>query len=63
PVPIVVVGRAVEGRRLRDGVLADVTPTILELAGRPPWPGVVGRSLLDPVLPSDRPSSQRSVRP
>jgi 2,3-bisphosphoglycerate-independent phosphoglycerate mutase len=63
PVPIVAVGRAVEGRRLQDGVLADVTPTILELAGLPTWPGVVGSSLLDPVLPSDRPSSQRSVRP
>ncbi|MGZ8527907.1 MAG: 2,3-bisphosphoglycerate-independent phosphoglycerate mutase [Candidatus Limnocylindrales bacterium] len=63
PVPIVVVGRAVDGRRLHDGVLADVTPTILELAGLPTWPGVVGTSLLDPVLPSDGPSSQRSVRP
>ena len=63
PVPIVAVGRAVEGRRLHDGVLADVTPTILELAGLPTWPGVAGTSLLDPVLPSDGPSSQRSVRP
>jgi 2,3-bisphosphoglycerate-independent phosphoglycerate mutase len=63
PVPIVAVGRSVEGRRLHDGVLADVTPTILELAGLPTWPGVVGVSLLDPVLPSDGPSSQRSVRP
>ncbi len=33
PVPILVAGRAVAGRRLHDGVLADVTPTILELAG------------------------------
>ena len=63
PVPIVAVGRAVDGRRLHDGVLADVTPTILDLARLPTWPGVVGRSLLDPVLPSDRPSSQRSDRP
>jgi 2,3-bisphosphoglycerate-independent phosphoglycerate mutase len=63
PVPMVVVGRAVDGRRLHDGVLADVTPTILELAGLPTWPGVVGTSLLDPVLRSDGPSSQRSVRP
>ena len=63
PVPIVAVGRAVDGRRLHDGVLADVTPTILELAGLPTWPGVVGTSLLDPVLPSDGPSSQRSARP
>ena len=63
PVPIVVVGRAAVGRRLHDGVLADVTPTILDLAGLPAWPGVVGGSLLEPVLPSDRPSSPRSERP
>lgn len=46
PVPIVIIGRAVVGRSLRDGVLADVAPTILELAGLTPWPGVTGRSLL-----------------
>ena len=33
PVPIVAIGRAVAGRTLRDGVLADVAPTIVELAG------------------------------
>ena len=48
PVPIVAVGRSVEDRRLRDGVLADVTPTILDLAGLPPWPGITGHSLLEP---------------
>ncbi|HJW22125.1 MAG TPA: 2,3-bisphosphoglycerate-independent phosphoglycerate mutase [Candidatus Limnocylindrales bacterium] len=47
PVPIVGVGRAFDGRRLHDGILADVAPTILELAGQPRWPGVSGRSLLD----------------
>jgi 2,3-bisphosphoglycerate-independent phosphoglycerate mutase len=62
PVPILIAGRAVAGRRLHDGVLADVTPTILELAGLVPWPGVVGRSLLEPVLPSDGPSRPRSDR-
>ena len=46
PVPIVIAGRSVEGRTLRDGVLADVAPTILELAGLPGWPGISGRSLL-----------------
>jgi len=46
PVPIVLAGRSVEGRSLRDGVLADVAPTILELAGLPGWPGITGRSLL-----------------
>ena len=36
------------GRRLRDGVLADVAPTILEFAGLPRWDGMTGRSLLEP---------------
>ncbi len=48
PVPIVVVGRAAEGRRLHDGVLADVAPTILELAGLERWSGMTGTSLLEP---------------
>jgi 2,3-bisphosphoglycerate-independent phosphoglycerate mutase len=47
PVPLLAMGRAVAGRRLHDGVLADVAPTILELAGLPPWDGMTGRSLLD----------------
>jgi 2,3-bisphosphoglycerate-independent phosphoglycerate mutase len=46
PVPIVVAGRGVAGRALGDGVLADVAPTLLELAGLEPWPGITGRSLL-----------------
>jgi 2,3-bisphosphoglycerate-independent phosphoglycerate mutase len=61
PVPFVLAGRAVAGRILHDGVLADVAPTILALAGLPRWPGMTGRSLLDaaagtardPVLSSD----------
>ena len=36
PVPFVLVGRAAAAARSRDGVLADVAPTILELAGLPP---------------------------
>jgi 2,3-bisphosphoglycerate-independent phosphoglycerate mutase len=44
PVPLVLVGRAARGLRLADGVLADVAPTLLELAGLPPWPGMTGRS-------------------
>jgi 2,3-bisphosphoglycerate-independent phosphoglycerate mutase len=63
PVPILAVGRAVEGRRLRDGVLADVTPTILDLARLPGWPGLAGRSLLEPVLPSPGFNEERSDRP
>ena len=46
PVPILIAGAAVEGRRIHDGVLADVAPTIVELAGLDPWPGMTGRSLL-----------------
>jgi 2,3-bisphosphoglycerate-independent phosphoglycerate mutase len=46
PVPIVLVGRAVEGRHINDGVLADVAPTILELAGLERWEGMTGHSLL-----------------
>ncbi|MDX6636285.1 MAG: 2,3-bisphosphoglycerate-independent phosphoglycerate mutase [Solirubrobacterales bacterium] len=46
PVPILIAGRAVSGRSLGDGVLADVAPTLLELAALPPWPGISGRSLL-----------------
>ena len=49
PVPLLGMGRALDGRRLRDGALADVAPTILELAGLPHWEGMTGRSLLDPA--------------
>jgi 2,3-bisphosphoglycerate-independent phosphoglycerate mutase len=44
PVPFVLVGRAARGLRLTDGVLADVAPTLLELAGLPRWDGMTGRS-------------------
>jgi 2,3-bisphosphoglycerate-independent phosphoglycerate mutase len=46
PVPVLAFGSAVAGRRLRDGVLADVAPTLLELFGLPPWEEMTGRSLL-----------------
>ncbi len=48
PVPFLLLGRAVVGRQLKDGVLADVAPTLLELADLPPWPAITGRSLLAP---------------
>ena len=44
PVPFVLVGRAAIGVELADGVLADVAPTLLELAGLPRWDGMTGRS-------------------
>ncbi|MCU0505302.1 MAG: 2,3-bisphosphoglycerate-independent phosphoglycerate mutase [Chloroflexi bacterium] len=47
-VPFVLVGRAVEGRVLRDGILADVAPTIVELGDLPRWDGMTGTSLLRP---------------
>jgi 2,3-bisphosphoglycerate-independent phosphoglycerate mutase len=46
-VPIVMVGRAVRGRRLHDGVLADVAPTLLGLLGLATYPEMTGTSLLD----------------
>ncbi len=49
PVPLLGVGRALASRTLRDGVLADVAPTILELAGLPRWEGMTGTSRLDPA--------------
>ena len=48
PVPFLLLGRAAAGRRLRDGVLADVAPTLLELADLPTWPAISGRSLVVP---------------
>ena len=45
PVPFVLVGAGrARPRASRDGVLADVAPTLLELAGLPRWAGMTGRS-------------------
>jgi 2,3-bisphosphoglycerate-independent phosphoglycerate mutase len=44
PVPFVLIGRSAHGLALADGVLADVAPTLLQLAGLPPWDGMTGRS-------------------
>jgi 2,3-bisphosphoglycerate-independent phosphoglycerate mutase len=45
-VPFLTAGASVARRHLADGVLADVAPTLLELAGLPPWPGMTGTSRL-----------------
>ncbi|HYK94498.1 MAG TPA: 2,3-bisphosphoglycerate-independent phosphoglycerate mutase [Candidatus Dormibacteraeota bacterium] len=45
-VPFLVAGAAVGSRHVIDGVLADVAPTLLELAGLPRWPGMTGTSRL-----------------
>jgi 2,3-bisphosphoglycerate-independent phosphoglycerate mutase len=46
-VPVVLVGPAARGLRLRDGILADVAPTLLALLGLPPGEGMTGRSLIE----------------
>jgi 2,3-bisphosphoglycerate-independent phosphoglycerate mutase len=51
PVPFLLAGQPVEGRTLRDGVLADVAPTLLELAELAPWEGMTGTSRLAEVSP------------
>jgi 2,3-bisphosphoglycerate-independent phosphoglycerate mutase len=48
PVPIWWASRHGGGRRLRDGGLADVAPTVLELLGIPAPPEMTGRSLIVP---------------
>ena len=47
PVPFLLAGSEVRGRSLSDGVLADVTPTLMALTGVTPAPGMTGHSLLD----------------
>jgi 2,3-bisphosphoglycerate-independent phosphoglycerate mutase len=49
PVPIWWITRDPGGRGLRDGGLADVAPTVLELLGLPAPPEMTGRSLLVPA--------------
>ena len=46
PVPVVLVSMEHRGRRLRDGILADVAPTLCELLGIPSGPEMTGKSLL-----------------
>ena len=46
PVPLWWITRNAHGRGLRDGGLADVAPTLLELLGLPVPPEMTGRSLL-----------------
>jgi len=47
PVPLVLVGDPWRGRHLRDGILADVAPTLCQLMGVDPGPEMTGRSLLE----------------
>jgi 2,3-bisphosphoglycerate-independent phosphoglycerate mutase len=47
PVPVILVGDQFIGRRLRDGTLRDVAPTILHLLGIPPSKEMTGSPLVD----------------
>ena len=47
PVPFLLAGSAVKGKSLTDGVLADVTPTLMALTGVTPAEGMSGRPLLE----------------
>jgi 2,3-bisphosphoglycerate-independent phosphoglycerate mutase len=47
PVPVILCADRYRGRRLHDGALCDVSPTILDLLGIPPASEMTGRSLLD----------------
>jgi 2,3-bisphosphoglycerate-independent phosphoglycerate mutase len=45
-VPLILVDLERRGAKLREGILADIAPTILELMGLPKPPAMTGRSLL-----------------
>ncbi len=47
PVPLVLVDEELRGARLRDGILADVAPTVCQLLDIPPGPQMTGRSLIE----------------
>ncbi len=46
-VPFLLAGSVVQGKSLADGVLADVTPTLMALTGVTPAEGMTGHSLLE----------------
>lgn len=49
PVPLVLIGDRFRGAKLREGgILADVSPTLLEILGREPPPEMTAKSLLAP---------------
>ena len=47
PVPVILCGDTFRGRRLRDGTLRDVAPTLLQLLDVPRSPEMTGSSLLE----------------
>ena len=48
PVPVILCGERYRGKRLRDGSLRDVAPTLLELLELASSPGMTGSSLIEP---------------
>jgi 2,3-bisphosphoglycerate-independent phosphoglycerate mutase len=54
PVPLVLVGERWRGAKLRDGVLADVAPTLCHLLGLEPPPSMTGHSLILTSSPGGR---------
>jgi 2,3-bisphosphoglycerate-independent phosphoglycerate mutase len=46
PVPFYLIHPSIRGRKLRDGILADIAPTLLELMALPQPPEMTGQSLL-----------------
>jgi 2,3-bisphosphoglycerate-independent phosphoglycerate mutase len=46
PVPCILVDPQRRGIKLREGILADLAPTLLQLIGLPQPPEMTGRSLL-----------------
>ncbi len=47
PVPLALVATGYEAAHLRDGLLADVAPTVCQLLGIPPGPEMTGHSLIE----------------
>jgi 2,3-bisphosphoglycerate-independent phosphoglycerate mutase len=47
PVPLLLVASEMVDAQLRDGILADVAPTVCQLLGIPPAPEMTGSSLIE----------------
>lgn len=62
-VPLLIAGTCAMGITLRDGVLADVAPTLLELLGEPPFPGISGRSLVGRVVSPRSEAGEAGILP
>ena len=60
PVPVILAGEGVLGGQLRDGLLADVAPTLLQLMALQKPPEMTGRSLFD--APGSAMSEHRAAR-